>query len=346
MPEVTLEEILRNRAQTSDNAAEFLGQYEQTRDYLEDEFYEWVQAECSWFTNHGEEHVSSVMNQASRLLYNDLRNIEEGELNELDIFILLTSILWHDVGMVKNRTEHEHISTEVSERFRDIAFPSTAVKRVVDDVVKGHRKKNGLDIPAHKNTFNFGDRVYDVYPKSLAAVIRFADEISETQERVSGDRWIKSQVPEESKIFWAYASTIQGCVPDINGKQIKLNIELEKDEALADYDCPSDFEGRGEDGRITLLQYIVCRIEKLINELSYCERHFNRYVEIRNLELSLTIRDDGTHERLKELETTLGATGFTSPGAYPDVEIYSDFFNQYSDWTPEEVREAEVGAEL
>lgn len=343
MSEVTLETALEDLGEESDNAEELFAQYIQTKRYLEDEMYPWVQAECSWYTDHGEQHINSVINQASRLLRDELRNPEEGELNELDIFVLLTGILWHDVGMIVNRSEHDRISTEVSGRFQDMAFPSTGVKGTVDDIIKGHRNRSGLDIPQKNTSFNIHSRVYTLYPKALAGILRFADEISETQERVSGDSWVRSTVPEESQIFWRYAQSIQGCYPDINGKSIRMNIELTNEDASKMYPCPDPFAQRANaDNEISLMEYLICRLEKLVNELAYCERYFNRYVEIREVELSLTIRD-GERDIIKEINETLGATGLTTKGTYPDVTIYDDFFDAYSDWRPENLPDADSG---
>ena len=335
--ESELEKTLLDLSEDSDNASQFLDQYKQTKRHLQNEMYPWVQSNCNWFTDHGEQHISAVMNQASRLLENELRDFESGDLTELDIFILLTAILWHDVGMIVNRADHERISTEVADRFRDIAFPSTSIKATTDDIIKGHRNKAGLDIPQRDATFNIGNEIYKIYPKALAGILRFADEISETQERVSGDTWIQESVPEESEIFWRYAETIQGCHPHLNGKSVNLNIEVEYEKAVKMYPCPGSFEEReNEDGEISLIEYIICRLEKLVNELAYCERYFNRYAEIREANVDITVRDD-SNTIIQEANETLAATGLTTKGTYPDVNIYEDFFEEYSEWRPDQL---------
>ncbi|WP_420181837.1 HD domain-containing protein [Haloarcula sp. KBTZ06] len=339
--ETGLEQALISAAEDSENAAGFLEQYKQTKRYLENEMYPWVQSNCSWYTDHGEQHITAVMNQASRLLKNELRDLDEGDLNELDLFILLTGILWHDVGMIIDRSEHERISTEVNSRFRDIAFPSTSIKATTDDIIKGHRHQAGLNIPKKSATFNIKGGVYKIYPKSLAGILRFADEISETQERVSGDTWVRETVPEESEIFWRYAETIQGCHPHLNAKAINLNIEVSFERATEMYPCPGSFEERrNENGEISLIEYIICRLEKLVNELSYCERYFNRYAEIREANVEITIRDD-SNNIIKEINETLAAAGLTTKGNYPNINIYDEFFEEYSEWKPHQLPESD-----
>jgi hypothetical protein len=334
MSDVTLETALKERAQHSENAESLLQQYTQTKDYLIDEFYPWVQANCPYYTDHGEQHVKAVISQASRLLENQLRNLESGDLNELDVYILCTGILWHDVGMVANREDHEKLSTEISERVKELAFPTTGIKRAVDDVIKGHRKDNGLDIPSSYEMYELNNEHYKIYPKALAAVLRFADEISETQGRVSSSEFIRGSVPEESKIFWRYAETIQACSPDLNGKQIYLNIEVPLHRAIETYPCPDPFVDRADDGEISLIEYIICRLEKMVNELAYCERYFNRYVEVREVKASLSVLDK-SNGAVSEMEETLGAAGLRNSGAYPNITIYEDFFSAHSECKPE-----------
>ncbi|MCO8242960.1 hypothetical protein [Haladaptatus sp. AB643] len=335
MSEVTLEAALNELAKDSDNAEEFLREYEQTKSYLEQQIYPWVQANCSWFTDHGRQHIDAVINQASRLLEDELRNVGDNDLTELDIFILLTSILWHDVGMIVDRSEHDQISTDVFDELQTMGAMSPNVKRVITDIIKAHRGDSGLDIPQKNTSFTINGKIYKIYPKALAGILRFSDEISETQERVSSDRWVRDTVPVESRIFWRYAQTIQSCYPLLNGKAIKVVIGMEVDDAIEMYPCPDSFEHRGnQNGEISLIQYIICRLEKLINELAYCERYFNRYVEIRDVELTLTIRgSDQTIEH--EINETLGAAGLTKMGTYPSVTIYDEFFNQYSRCKPD-----------
>lgn len=338
MPDITLENALEEIARNNENAQNFLDLYRTSREYLEEEVYPWVQSNCPWYTDHGEQHIESVINQASRLLQNELRDPDEGDLNELDIFILLTGILWHDVGMIVDRSEHEDISTEMSERFRDLAFPSTGVKGTVDDIIKAHRKKVGLHIPKKDASFNINGQVYQVYPKSLAGILRFADEISETQQRVSGDTWIRKSVPEESKIFWRYAQSIQACYPDLNGNSICLEIEVMFDKATYKHPCPDPFQDRANNnGEISLIEYIICRLEKMVNELAYCERYFNRYVEIRKINMNITVRDDEDGTPIADTEESLGHTGMESRGSYPNVDVYRSFFDQYSDWKPDQL---------
>lgn len=334
MSEATLEEALNRLAEDSENAQEFLREYEQTRSYLEREIYPWVQSNCSWFTDHGRQHIDAVINQASRLLEDELRNFDDTDLTELDIFILLISTLWHDVGMIVDRSQHDQISADVFDEIQTMGAMAPNVKRVINDIIKAHRGETGIEIPQKNTSFTINGEIYKIYPKSLAGIVRFSDEISETQERVSSDRWVRESVPPESQIFWRYAQTIQSCYPLLNGKAIKIVISMEVDDAIEMYSCPDPFEHRGdENGKISLIQYLICRLEKLVNELAYCERYFNRYVEIRDIELTLTIR--GSDQTIMhEIKETLGAAGLTKMGTYPSVTIYEEFFNQYSSCKP------------
>ncbi len=101
---ITIEEELERRAgrSTKDEVAKDLwNRYQTMKSYLDDSYYRFILSNCPWYTDHGERHINSVIETASRLLARQLetKKSEEGLLS-LDLFLVLSAILWHDVGNV------------------------------------------------------------------------------------------------------------------------------------------------------------------------------------------------------------------------------------------------------
>src|SRR6185436_10614144 len=102
----SIEEELRSRARPGSDAEDFHARFINMKTYLTSNYYPWIQANCPFFTDHGELHIHSVIQTASQLLAPLLANREKSELTDLDLFLILASILWHDVGNVYGRSGH------------------------------------------------------------------------------------------------------------------------------------------------------------------------------------------------------------------------------------------------
>lgn len=90
---------------------------------------------------------------------------------------------------------------------------------------------------------------------------------------------------------------------------------------------------------MTLIEYIVCRLEKMNNERAYCAPRFSQYALIWELAISLTVTKD--NERVSEYEdqVILRDVGLP-PAAYPNIGIFDGFFAQRPHWRPEKIKEA------
>src|ERR1700722_2075096 len=98
MENPSLEDELRNKARKDPDAEDFYARYTAMKAYLSRAYYPWIQVNCPYFTDHGLLHVLSVLQAASQLLGPQVTNKKGSELSTLDLFLVLSSILWHDVG--------------------------------------------------------------------------------------------------------------------------------------------------------------------------------------------------------------------------------------------------------
>ncbi len=323
---LTLEEELERLADLGQGqAVDYLTKYNAMKAYLEVDYYPWIQATCPFFTDHGKLHVESVMMTASMLLENRYGPEKQNSLNELEIFLLLSAILWHDVGNVMGRAGHAEKVKELTSKIQSIAFGEPALRGLVVSIVKAHAGEDGLQKAREEQHYERSI----VYPRALAAVLRFADEISETAKRISHSILESGKVPEDNLIFWEFANCIIASVPEPNRQRIILNIEIQLEKISRFY----RLKGWGDQNDVSLIEYIVHRIEKINNERAYCDREFRRYLTIREVEIRLNLLNDtDTIEGYDNKIITLGDGGMSSFVGYPLIKISGSFFQDNPEW--------------
>ncbi len=334
---VTLEDELVTRARKSPEADDLCVRYRAMKQYLEKEYYPWIQANCPFYTDHGEPHIRSVIQAASLLLSPHLSaNRRKSELTDLDLFLVLTSILWHDVGNVYGRSGHATKIAEMTREVKQLGFPNPNVHRLVNEIALAHAGENGLDMPREREDCTTSHGSYIVYPLALAAVVRFADEISENQSRIS--HAMMDKIPDENRVYWEYAKCISASIPDPGRQRIRITLNISIETATSLYPCP-EYSTRTGKSEATLVEYIIFRLEKMNNERAYCAPHFSRYVTIREIEASLTLtRNEVRVDSYEEL-VTLGDGG-VKQSAYPTIEVFAPFFRDHPRWSPTEIQKA------
>ena len=334
MPELTLESELQRQAQYDPDAKAFWHRYENVKVYLKKEYYPWIQANCPFFTDHGEKHIQSVIQAGSLLLQEHLSSDSKKDVTCLDIFLVLCAIVWHDAGMVYERSEHASRVAGMINKIKAGLLPEPDIQRLIVEIVSAHEGNEGLRTPRKEEDFTMpSQRVCTVYPRALAAIVRFADEVSENWSRIS--QALLPNVPDENRIYWEYANCIKASRPNPARERVVVTIEIQHDAAIREFTCPQRFLYRANDeGNISLIEYIICRLEKMINERAYCASEFSRYVSIREITARFTILRD--LERLENYE--LGKS-FSQSG-YPNINVFDNFFECYPSWHPQRLKEA------
>lgn len=324
---------LEQRAAKDEDAQDFHARYLSVSDYLRREYYDWVQATCPFFTDHGRKHIDSVVQSVSQLLSGN-----PGSLSPLDLFLLLSGIVWHDVGNAVSRSQHsEHIG-HIAEEVKKLAFPGPDVQRLVVEISQAHSRTYGLATPRlEEDCVSRSGVTYQVRPRALAALVRLADEISENRFRISAD--LLPNVPDENRIFWEYANCISSCRADPLRERIVVQLAIPGERAVARYRCPPKLHERASaDGTISLIEYIVCRLEKMNLERAYCSPEFTCYASVRSLEVRLSVLRNA--ERIPSCDGVV-LIGFSGLGdnSYPSIPIFDDFFKKHPHLTPERLQE-------
>ena len=326
-----LEAELNARAQDDPDAEDLWSRYGSMKKHLETEYYRWVQANCPYYTDHGEQHIRSVIECASLLLKEQLHESRSDELSSVDIFLLLSSILWHDVGNVLSRSKHHELVAELTKKVKSLGFPNPDLQRLVNEISLAHKGPNGLAKVRSHEDLSTNHKNYSVYPSAIASLLRFADEISENQARIS--HAIKDKVPDDNKIYWEYASCVSASIPVPSQQVVRLTVNMPLEKATLPFLC-NDYPHRFPSGEITLVEYILCRIEKMNNERAYCMSALSRYVTVKELEVRFTLMRDNARIDQYEETVVFGDGGMKSDG-YPNIEVFSNFFESNPNWKPE-----------
>ena len=319
-----------------DRDAEFLWpRYKAMKDYLELNYYRWVQANCPFFTDHGEQHIKAVIQAASSLLRPFLLPPKKQGLRSMDIFLILSAIIWHDAAMVLGRAGHAVNISKLTDKISALGFTDTTVRRLVTEIARAHTGRTGLDLPRPEEDITTQEMTHTVYSRALAAIVRFADEVSENRSRISLP--LLDQIPEDKKIYWHYAASIVASHPEPERERVVVTVEFELDSVIRRFQCDPNFSHRADDsGRLTLLEYVLCRLEKMNNELIYCRTHMSRFTTLQEIEVRLTIvRREVRLKGYDNLTIVLGAAGLNK---YPNVPLFAEFFQQHPEWKPDELK--------
>jgi len=329
--EINLEVELENRAKDDKVAEGLWHRYMMMKAFLRREYYPWIQASCPYYTDHGQHHIESVIKTASLLV---------GKFNlliHLDIFLILSAIIWHDAGMVYGRTGHQNQVGRMLQNIQQLAFIDVTIKRLIEDIVKAHSGEGGLAIPQRDQDCTLNGSTFTVYPRALAAVVRFADEVSENRSRVSES--IRPQLHEDNLILWDYASCISAARPEPARQRVVVSVELHDGASITKYRCPTEFCSYADgDGKICMVQYVICRLQKMNRERAYCNPEFRKYSEMREITVRMMVIKAGCRVEGYEQEFVFGDNGLVQQ-RYPNINIYDDFFQRFPDWQPDRIRE-------
>lgn len=226
-------------------------------------------------TDHGVEHVQAVMDKAFKIIKEKVHLLKGYE-----IFLLLVAIHFHDLGNISGRQDHETKIIEIMDEMGDQLPMDVPEKELVVSIATAH---GGFADDAHKNK----DTLRSVYPEThcngiivrpiiLAAVLRFADELSD-----DFNRFVNIDIPPENKIFHEYSKSLEPV--GFNGKTLSFKYRIP-------YEKTKETMKKGSK-EIYLYDEIRLRLSKCLLELDYCRKYADRFIDITTLSVSIKIMD-------------------------------------------------------
>lgn len=240
-----------------------------------------------YLTNHGPEHITTVIQRASDLLDIEHANV----LEAYEIFLLLCAIQIHDAGhVIGGRQHHEQNGKELL-----VNLTADRIEKIfIADIAKVH---GGVLNDGNKDTITSIDieapyHAFNIRLQFLAAVLRFADELSDDESRASRYLLQNGGLPESSEIYHAYAEALKSV--NIIGKEVRLNFVIESSSATKTYGKGTgekDVQGNIISKQVYLLDEILARTFKMYCECVYCMRFFPLPIQIKTIRVTITIYD-------------------------------------------------------
>lgn len=182
--------------------------------------------------------------------------------------MLCLCILFHDVGNIEGRQDHQKKISEIYDSVRAKKSRYNDEKRCVIQAVCAHC---GTAMDGTKDTLKFvtDEYVYGekVRTRKIAAIVRFADELAEGIQRTSDYMINKGKYPDASIIYHKYAQATSICI-DKEGQRVALNynvaLNIDDDDNLVFHD-KIDLKD--------MLAFIYERIIKLDQERRYTKHY-------------------------------------------------------------------------
>jgi hypothetical protein len=241
---------------------EIFARYLSARSCLVEDVLREIKTAIPDYTDHGPDHVANVLDNAGKLLGEDA-----AKLTSLELYSLLLSILFHDVGNILNRDDHQRRIAAIYDHVRVSGNTNTQEKLVV---LKTGRAHCGTSTDGSRDTLQYlMDDVETLFeePVSLckvAAILRFADELAEGPHRTSQFMQVQHRYPLSSRIFHEYASMTNICIDRKGGRiAVQYNVKLDGHE----------LSGKKEKRLRDTLSFVYKRVDKLNQERQYA-RHY------------------------------------------------------------------------
>lgn len=215
--------------------------------------------DAPYLTNHGVDHIGDVAVNARKLL-----DRLDPEASLYEKYCLLFAVYLHDAGIVFGREDHEKRCGDIMGSLGPlVAGKLIRERQVIVSIAAAHAGEidgNKDKITTLDEKYIVADKV--VHPRILAAVLRFADELSDGASRAGRFELEHDLVPKGSEVFHAYSRALEAV--DLGEREVSLSFVISKEDALRHW-------GKGTAG-VYLLDEIWLRAGKMHLERVYCMR--------------------------------------------------------------------------
>lgn len=250
--------------------------YAQMKQYLCENIYSEIKAIEPNLTDHSERHIKDVLEKAALLLEDDI-----SKLNPIELYLLCVCILFHDVGNIFGRTNHNTNIGDVYNQARYNDGFKLAEGKHVAMIVKTHcgtsldgSKDTLISLPQESFLFD-----HKINMRQLAAVLRLADELAEGTQRTSLFRLSQHMFAADSMRFHKYASITEIHV-DKKGERIVIIYHIDYSDLEELYD---------------FLPFVYTRILKLDAERRYCKYYAPFLTPFKKTEVQLNFYKGSTY---------------------------------------------------
>lgn len=279
--ELGIEKLLKKVLKKNKNIVKadlLLAGYISTRENLIENVLGEIKGKLPSMSDHGPSHVANVLNNIEKLLGDEIN-----QLSCLELYSLCLATLFHDVGNLYGREEHQ---TNIADIYDFATKGKNKQEKYI--VLKTCQAHCGYSIDGSKDTLKDVDQQYPLYGmpirlRDIAAILRLSDELAEGPQRTSEYMQKAHLYESENEIFHKYASVTDICI-DRGNERILLtyNIELKtNDKGLLDPEKEKEFKD--------LIKFIYKRIIKLDQERKYAKFFCNLLSPLKTTSIQFNI---------------------------------------------------------
>jgi len=244
------------------SGADLFSDYVQARQFVTTDIAGMIGTAEPNLTDHSERHLADVMSRAHALIGEQTKYFSPSEL-----YLLCISILFHDVGNLHGRTDHQKKIAGIYDALRK-REPRFKSERTGVLAIAGAHCGSAKD--GSKDTLKDLDRLsfhaQSVRSHEVAAVLRLADELAEGIQRTSAYMQNHGMFKPEAAMFHKYASITEYCI-ERGDERIALTYDIDIERGGGQFEA-----GHGillKD----LLGFTYKRIIKLDQERRYCKHY-------------------------------------------------------------------------
>lgn len=256
--ELELEEKLRT---LGSRGKALYARYIAARTVLNKDILPWIRTVEGSLTDHGPEHIRNVLDNAYQLIGST------SDLNEIELYILCQSILFHDVGNLFGRSKHNLKIPEIYAKAFSELWLNRQEMSLVISIGRSHSGKSPTD-GSNDTLKDLNSDFYEatnIRAQQLAAILRFADELAEGPQRTSSYLIDLEMFDPGSQIYHMYASATHVGI-DRGGDRIALTYHIELDKF--NFSEPTGVENFSK-----FMRCIYSRVHKLDGERRYCKHY-------------------------------------------------------------------------
>lgn len=288
---------LKRNAKLPRRGGKYFEHYTSIKQRLADKYYSVTGAalaqEGDRYTRHDIGHVDDVIETAGLMLglESDSSTPATKNLKAYEGFVLLVAILLHDAGNAMRRQGHERKAAEILREVGEAVGLSDIERRIISSIAQAH---GGEMEDGSKDTITglMSEPVpniqgIEVHAWRLAALLRFADELSENHTRADEVAIGNAATPPLSLLANLYCLVINRRV-DFKGKSVHLSFTIDKQLLPRTFQVP---DGNGGMREIMFVDYIAERLEKCERERRYCNRFLAGFASYERIRAKLVIMD-------------------------------------------------------
>lgn len=308
---------------------EFYHIYFATKFILQKHYYPYIKDANPYYTDHGIGHINRISDRLFDLLKDHLLIQEETTpypnanargskgsklLNAYELYLLMCSVLWHDIGNLYGRTKHEEKIHKLFDKAKNFLHDENS-SEWIGKIAEAHSGVKAIDKIGFESKH---DRGLPYYPRFLAALLRFSDELDEDKERI-GER-VYENLPKEQEAYWFFCKCNDSIHIEEEGEFRIQKIVVESKISKADLFRKLKKEKDGTIEEVIGIEEYCRRINKINEERKYCSLYLNKahYFKLpEKVEILLCIYD-------LDQKTCLEKIDFV----YDNTNGYDEFFRE------------------